>query len=531
MARSSGTVTEGDSDRPVSEPEASVARKAGRGGIAVLGAKVFFIFSGLAQQTVLPRVIGLAGYGALARVLALANILNNVVVASSTQGVSRAVARAIGAEGSAFRRTLRVHVPLAFVLAAAFAAVSPWIARWEGAPHIVRPLLLMALVALFYGLYAPIIGLLNGRGQFTRQAALDVVFAVLRTAGIIGVGWFFARDGGSGVLGSTLGFALAAACILPTAAWFARSPSRSMPDAPRDAALRPSAPEERPRDYLAQLGPLAAAQFFTNAVMQVDITLLGHFLARGGDVKTSDEWVAVYRACQLFAFLPYQLLLSITQILFPMLARAKAAGDTDGVRRYVERGARLAGLACGMLVSVIVALPTQLLAFAYTREVAERGAATLRVLALGQGAYTMLAIATTVLASLGRERLSAMITLGALGAVVVACGLLAAGAPFGAPQLEGTALGTTIALVGTLVVAAVAVHKVSGGFMPKSSMARVLVGLAVASAVGSLLPASHGRGLTVVLATIVAATYVLVLIVTRELTRADAAALREVRGK
>src|SRR5580700_2419940 len=213
MARSSGTVTEGDSDRPVSEPEASVARKAGRGGIAVLGAKVFFIFSGLAQQTVLPRVIGLAGYGALARVLALANILNNVVVASSTQGVSRAVARAIGAEGSAFRRTLRVHVPLAFILAATFAAVSPWIARWEGAPHIVRPLLLMALVALFYGLYAPIIGLLNGRGQFTRQAALDVVFAVLRTAGIIGVGWFFARDGGSGVLGSTLGFALAAACI------------------------------------------------------------------------------------------------------------------------------------------------------------------------------------------------------------------------------------------------------------------------------------------------------------------------------
>jgi len=210
----------------VSQTGPSVVRTAGRGGIAVLGAKVFFIFSGLAQQTILPRVIGLAGYGALARVFALANILNNVVVASSTQGVSRAVARAIGGEARAFRRTLRVHVPLAVVLAAGFAAVSPWIARWEGAPHIVRPLMLMALVALAYGLYAPIIGLLNGRGRFSRQAALDVTFAVFRTLGLIGMGWLFVRGGSSGALGATLGFALAAACIVPTAAWFARSSAR-----------------------------------------------------------------------------------------------------------------------------------------------------------------------------------------------------------------------------------------------------------------------------------------------------------------
>jgi stage V sporulation protein B len=390
----------------------------------------------------------------------------------------------------------------------------------------------MALVALFYGLYAPIIGLLNGRGQFSRQAALDVTFAVLRTAGLIAVGWVFARGGGQGVLGSTLGFALAAACIVPVAAWFARSPPKAARIAPGPAVPPPAAePEERPRDYLAQLGPLAAAQFFTNAVMQVDITLLGHFLSRGADVKTADEWVAVYRACQLFAFLPYQLLLSITQVLFPMLARAKAAGDTEGVRRYVERGSRLAALACGMLVSVIVGLPTQLLAFAYSSEVAERGAATLRILALGQGAYAMLAIATTVLASLGKERLSATITLGALVTVVGACALLAANASFGGPQLEATAMGTSAALVLALLVAGVAVQKLSGAFIPWSSVLRVLVALAVAAGIGSLFPASHGRWLTVILAAGVVATYGLVLAGTRELTRGDAAVLREVRGR
>ena len=56
--------------------------------------------------------------------------------------------------------------------------------------------------------------------------------------------------------------------------------------------------------------------------------------------RAANEWVAVYRACQLFAFLPYQLLFSVTQVLFPMLARAKTGG-----RRRARRRARRAWLA------------------------------------------------------------------------------------------------------------------------------------------------------------------------------------------
>jgi len=508
----------------MSQAHESAARNAGRGGLAVLGAKVFFVISGLVQQTVLPRVIGLAGYGALARVLALANIPNNVIVASSTQGVSRAVARARGAEGQAFRGTLKVHVPLAVGVAALFAALAPWLAAFEGAPHIVRPLILTALVLFFYGIYAPVIGLLNGRAQFTRQAALDVAFAVLRTTGLIGVGWIVVRKGGSGVLGSALGFVLAAACIVPIAARLARIPAP--PGDGRASAPPVHVHDERPRDYLAQLAPLAAAQFFTSAVMQVDITLLGHFLSTGaaGDLKAADEWVAVYRACQLFAFLPYQLLLSITQILFPMLARAKAEGDLEGVRRYVERGGRLAAVACGMMVSVIVAIPRPLLSFAYSPDVARRGEGALRILALGQGAYTMLAIATTVLASLGRERLSAAITF------ATACTVLTGGAAFGGGQLAATAAGTSIGLFAGLIVAGVFVRKEAGGFVPGRSAVRVGIALAMAGVVGSFLPTEHGRLLTPVLACVVAATFLLILCVTRELTRADLTAIRSLRG-
>src|SRR5579864_8867882 len=101
------------------------ARTAGRGGIAVLGAKVFFLVVGFVQQPLLRLAVGLSDFGALAQALVVANTVNNVVIASGTQGVSRAVAGAPGREPEALRAALRVHVPLALAIAVAMAAPAP----------------------------------------------------------------------------------------------------------------------------------------------------------------------------------------------------------------------------------------------------------------------------------------------------------------------------------------------------------------------------------------------------------------------
>ena len=106
----------------------------------MLGAKAFFIVAGLLQQALLPRAIGLAGYGALSRVLAVANVVNNVVISSATQGVSRVVARAREHQAEALRTALRVHVVVAVVAAALFALAAPVVASFEGATYITVPL-------------------------------------------------------------------------------------------------------------------------------------------------------------------------------------------------------------------------------------------------------------------------------------------------------------------------------------------------------------------------------------------------------
>ena len=59
---------------PIDTGDADTARGAGRGGLAVAGAKVWFILVGLVQQTLLPYIIGLDGYGAFSTVLAVASL-------------------------------------------------------------------------------------------------------------------------------------------------------------------------------------------------------------------------------------------------------------------------------------------------------------------------------------------------------------------------------------------------------------------------------------------------------------------------
>jgi stage V sporulation protein B len=520
------------SAEPSQTASTDVARAAGRGGVAVLGAKVFFLVVGFVQQPLLRLAVGLSDFGGLAQAMVVANVVNNVVISSGTQGVSRIVAGAPGREDEALRSALKVHVPLAIAVAAVMAAAAPLYARFERAEDVVAPLLVLAGVALLYGVYAPLIGYLNGRGRFGRQALLDVTFGTLRTFGLVGVGYAFAARGLSGVLGTTLGWVAAAGCIVPLAA---RSTGLGAPVREDAARAAPAA-----RAYLLMLLPIAGAQLCTNLLLQVDLGLIGHFLGESAaaaapmtDGSASRDavkaWVAVYRECQTFAFLPYQLLFSVTLILFPMLARARAESDDAAVKAYVARGSRVAAVFGGLLVAVVVALPESLLAFAYGADAA-KGASVLRVMALGQGAFAMLGIATTVLTSLGHELRAAAITLLGLAAVTAACFGLVPGAAFGHAQLVRSAMATGIALGGALVVAAVVVLRRAGAFVPAWTGVRVGLALAVCYGAGHFIP-RVSRVLTPVAALVVAAGYCAVLVVTGEVGREDLAMVRALRSK
>src|SRR5262249_6390428 len=128
------------------------------------------------------------------------------------------------------------------------------------------------------------------------------------------------------------------------------------------------------KSHVLVLAPIALGQLFLNVLMQADIGLLRKFAHESGAAAGlaketlrvgADSLVGAYRAAQLFAFLPYQLLMSITFILFPMVARARAQHDEQAVATYVRTGFRLALVLVGLMVSCTSGLSYQLLRFAY----------------------------------------------------------------------------------------------------------------------------------------------------------------------
>jgi stage V sporulation protein B len=525
--RATADAAEHSTQRPA-EPQAAqvaaaeVTRAAGRGGLAVAFAKVYFILVGLVQQIALPRLLGLDGYGALASVLSIAGITYNPVTTTSIQSVSRAVAQATPeTEPGTIRRVFTLHAVFATLLALGFFAFAPFVARSVGAPHVVGPLRILSAVMFLYGLYTPLIGVLNGQRQFVWQAALDVIAGTLRTIGLV-VGAFLLARRNMAVEGATGGFVVGAVLILTVALLIVGIGKRG-----------PSAITARAHLLFAL--PVLFGQVLFNLLLQADLTLLRRFaseaaLREGLPATAADPLVGAYRATQLFSFLPYQLLIAVTFILFPMLATAARDGDRDAVARYVRTGVRLALVLAGLMVSVTAGLSDRLLLLVFGPEAADLGGSSLLLLAVGFGGFAIFGVLTTVLNSLKHERESAIVTGVAVTLVVGLCYLRVRGAPFGEHLLLYTAQATAAGLFVATLSAAYFVYRAAGAVAPPLALLRVVIAVAVAVGVGRALPHA-GKMVTPVYAVLVVLSYVFILLVTRELAGEDLATIRAVLSK
>lgn len=522
------------SEAASSPPARTTAKTAGRGGLAVAGAKLYFILVGLAQQIALKAVLGLDGYGALSSALSASSITYNPLVQTSIQSVSRAVASAEPEHRQlVLRRVLTLSCVVALIVGGGFFLLARPVAHWMGAPHIALTLELLSVVMVVYGLYAPLVGALNGLRRFLAQAGLDVLAATLRTIGLIGGAYWFARRAAAaaevgesstfgGVEGAALGFIGGATIVLLVSLFLVRTG-------------KPGGTEPSYRRLLAYLLPLLLGQVLLNLLFQADALLLRRFsadaaVAAGLPVTSADALVGAYRAAQLFCFLPYQLLMSVTFVLFPMLAHAQAQSDKDAVRHYVQNGVRLSAIVAGLLVSVTAGLPRELIGLVFGQDTAALGAPAMQVLAFGLGFLALFGILTAVLNSLGQERASLLVTGLAFGLVVVLCLVFVRGGAFGEGLLERTAWATSIGLVLATVAAGAIVRKVAGGVAAPLSLLRVGLGLAVAVGVGQLLPVGS-KLLTLAYAPVLASLYVAVLVFTRELNSTDLGHLKAIVRK
>jgi len=489
-------------------PAESAAKTVGRGVMFIGMAKVYFMLSGSIQRYLLTRVLGAAELGDFATVNNVVSIVNNTVVQGTIQGVSKPTAEDDARAGAVQRAGIRLQAGLGLLLALALAAGAPAIAASYQSPQLTLFFRIAAVIPLLYAVYAVFIGSANGLRRFRTQASFDMAFSTAKTVLLLALAYLWS------VTGAFVGFAIAAAFILIVAQRVMRLPAGG---------------EAFPIRRIASfMGAVVVYTGLLNLALNSDLLLLRKVAlwAPGVDATTAAAVAGNYEALRTFAILPYQALLVVTFVIFPLVSRATFASDREATRAYVSQTMRYAMILAGVMGIVLAARPSALFGTLYKPEF-QAGADALPILAAGQCCLALLSVACSILNAAGRTR--APLLLMTLTLVIGSAGIaifvprVAPGTPMLVTAATAMATATAIGLVGAMVV----LRARLGGMPPLATVGRVALALVAAVVAARVVP-GHGKILGFAVMGLAAITYCAVLVVTREFGPEDRAKFAKV---
>lgn len=505
------------------ETETSAPAKSqgvGRGALWITAAKVFFIVSSYGVQLALPRLLGSPeAFGTFSTVMSIVSMLTNVLIVATVQSVSKKVSENPTVSTQSTRQGLWIQLSLGLPLSALFIMGGPWFASTVLLdPKLGLPFQIMATVIFAYALYAALVGTLNGLQRFSEQAKLDITFSCIRTAGLLGgalmgVRWLGNTQIG-GVLGAFSGFALASLLIL-WIAFLKVGGGTSVTAIPW-------------RSWFGVMVPLWLYQLFINLMMQADLAVLKRTatevgIAQGRSMADAAAFASglsgLYRAAQTFAFVPYQLVLSVSFVIFPLISSATSAGDHVRAQSAIRQAYRITWLGLIAIAAPLAGASTGVMKLAYPADYTSGGIA-LRVLVFAQCMLALFVIGATALSSSGRPTTAASV------AGVCVCLLLIATRSlirFGndeSSMLQWTAIGTCLATTLAFTLATLFVYKLFSAWIPLRSFIRGIAAGAISFFVSQLMP-THSKLLTLFALVAGGLTYVTMLWMTREVSFSD----------
>lgn len=454
-----------------SQVPAAAASKIARGGLFLTLTKLWFILGSYVIYFGMTRVsaAGDAILGDYKLAGVWLSILGTVLVQGTTQAVSRFVSADPASTRALRRKALAFQLGLGGLLSLLYFLAAPMIAGNDA--RLVAPLRVSAAIPFIYSLYAVVLGVLNGRKAYGLQAAIDGSFTTAKLVLVlVGTALFGTAAGAYG------GFALAALVILVAASF---ASARTI-GAAESTAAGPS------------LGTFAAYQFQTVGFMlvvqwivQMDLQYFQWFLE--GAAESRDAGRTLYAAVQLFAQIPYSLVVAVTLVMFPLVSASAAEGGA-AAQRYIREALRWALLIVLASTTVIIARPEgslPLLLKDYAALVQQHPDAPLALALLGVGyvAFALYFLLGSALNAAGAAAASVMIGVGMAAAQGVLAFLLTPS--FG---IVGPALAGAIAMTLGAVAAFVVVGRRFGSVLPGATLLRGLLAALAGVGVAHLCP-------------------------------------------
>lgn len=512
------------------ESDSSVVKNTGLGVMYITFAKLWFMMMGWALVFVLPRLFnwaaggdadaGKAMYGMYGLVFTGVSFVNNGIVTGTIQSVSKFTAEDESTAASVRTQALKIMGVAGLTIASGYALLSGVIStHWfeTSDDSLARYMQLSAVIILAYACYSVFIGTLNGQRQFRSQALFDIVYTTSKTALIVGF-----VVAGFEVLGAVMGF-VSAAIFISFAAYLK---TRNTPGtAPFDG-----------KKFISFAWVIITYTFVLNLVMMVDIYILSGFVPRlareaGFEGAAVQEVMKIqagqYKAVQQLAFIPYQAVIAIAFVVFPLVSKVAKEAEIDVARRYISKALRFTLILIVGLASVFCGVADGAMDLVFP-DGYEMAAPALRILSVGIVAFGLLVISNTVLNAAGKKWYA--ITTVLVGLVCV-LGLDTFFLSFAhAPDeqvLQLTATGTALGMFTSLAVSLFFVYRLFRASIPMYTLLRVVAASGTAIGIVQYVP---GTGAVVTLARCIAVliVYFGILAATREFTAEDMGQLKQI---
>jgi stage V sporulation protein B len=486
------------------------AVQAGRGALFIGAAKVFFMISATLQRMLLAHLVPVAEYGVFGVVNVLVSFVNNATVQGTTQAVSKFTAEDDARADSVKRAGLRLQLLVGMALTLAFFLAAPLISMGYRDPGFVRWFRLVAPIPFLYSLYSVFIGSANGLRQFHKQAGFDIAFSTIKTVLLLGGA---AVLGLAGALG---GFVAAALVILVAAAVVIKLPGPGTASFPI-------------RRLAAFMVGIVLYTLLINLALNGDILLLRRFAALAATPEVANTIAGYYEGVRNVSLLPYQALLIITFVIFPLVSRSTFEQDRETTRAYVTQTLRYAIILAAAMAAVLCARPLGLLQLVYKPEFGA-GASALPILVSGIVALSLLGVSGAIINASGHQRVAVGLVAVTVGVGAGMAFLIVPGRAPGVPMLNAMAAATATGMATGFLGALIYLRRRFAAGPPLSSVFRVLVATAAALVVGRLMPGG-GRLVTLAVLAVAGVVFLLVLILLREFGPQDRAKFLRILGR
>jgi O-antigen/teichoic acid export membrane protein len=512
---------------PSAPKKDDAARVAGRGFMVITGAKVVFMVMGTAVTIGMP-LLGLTPeqFGDYNTIIAAVSLLNMVVITGTLQAVAKLVSETPGAAGDIVRRAALLQLGFGVPVAGGYVLCAPLIADAFSDPSLTPLLRVSGIITLAYAFYAVFVGYFNGKKSFGRQAALDATFST--TKSILMLGLVIA---GFGVAGAVWGFAAAASLIVFIALALFLYDRRKVETKTRsDAGGR-------------LVGYLLTIMFYTfciYGVLRADLFIVRALSAAGVSSETGALMAGIYGGIQYMARLPFQAVIAVTFVVFPLISAATFNADVEATRGYIRSTLRYSLILTVLLSALVAGNASELVSGMYGPAYVE-GVLALQVLSVATVGYSLFYIATTMITGAGQPVLSAavaFVTLLATAIVnyVTVDAAVTSGASVEMVMVTGAVATAASMLLGFGGAVGVLLWKYKAG-LPWLTAARVsTAGVVVAVLCGlAQTPASTGRVLHLTAAVgkgaVAVAVFIGLLVLMRELGADDIARVKRVVGR